>query len=62
MIKRFCDRCGAETDITNPRIKVGKTKTEFWLEKFAGDTAFHTNADLCEKCVKSLRNWFISNK
>lgn len=62
MIKRFCDRCGAETDITNPRIRVKPTKTEFWLEKYTGDTAFHTKADLCENCIKSLRNWFISNK
>lgn len=62
MIKRYCDRCGAETNIKNPRIKVSKTKTEFWLEKFSEDSAFRINADLCETCLKSLRNWFISNK
>ena len=62
MIKRFCDRCGSETNISKPRIKVGKTKTEFWLEKFCSDSVFHINADLCENCTKSLRNWFISNK
>lgn len=62
MIKRFCDRCGAETVTTNIRVPDKKTKTEFWLKKFCDDSVFHTKADLCENCVKSFKNWFMESR
>lgn len=62
MIKRFCDRCGAETFEKNTRIKEKNTDTELWIEKCGRSTICHTSADLCAECIKSFRNWWIANK
>lgn len=62
MIKRFCDRCGAETGKIKTSIIDKKTKTEFVLEKYIDDTVLRSKADLCENCVKSLKNWFMEGR
>ena len=62
MIKRFCDRCGAETFEKNTRIKEKNTDTELWIEKCGRGTIGHTPADLCDNCIKSFRNWWIANE
>lgn len=65
MIRRYCDRCGAEIikethtnvlyDIVSCLIPKAKMKIKLVFE---GASGFYDEVELCEKCKKELQEWF----